>query len=137
MFQSWVWLLSCRLFYFSLHDEYPPFSYTTRSIYIAALPVLINWIEKQCSKSNILAMDHELVFGNSSSTAVYKLPSTIIYLEAVSNLNIRLRQICKTELEPKITVRKIENSMLCYDCKDSRPLCWKLKTLGWWLFLFS
>ena len=81
-------------------------------------------------------MDHELVFGNSSSTAVYKLPSTIIYLEAVSYLNIRLRQICKTELELKIRVRKIEDSTLCYGCKDSRLLCWKLKTLGWW-FLFS
>ena len=47
-------------------------------------------------------MDHELVFENSSSTAVYTLPNTIIYLIAVNYLNIRLRQIYLTNLELKI-----------------------------------
>ena len=44
---------------FSLHDDYPPFVYTTRYIYRTAPPFLINWNEKRCSKSNILTMDRE------------------------------------------------------------------------------
>ena len=72
-------------FFFSL--------YATQSIYIAALPVLINWNEKQCSKSDILNIDQELVLENSSAAAVYKLLSTIIYLKAIKYLNIRLTEI--------------------------------------------
>ena len=45
------------------------------------------------SEPNILAMDHKLVLGNSSSAAVNTLPNTIIYLKAVNYLNITLRQI--------------------------------------------
>ena len=47
-------------------------------------------------------MDHELAFENSSSTAVYTLPNTIIYLRAENYLNIRLRKIYLTNLEFKI-----------------------------------
>ena len=65
--------------------------YTTQSIYIAVLPFLINW--KQWSKSNILTMGHHLVLENSSSTAVYTMPNTIIFMKAIKYLNIRLRQI--------------------------------------------
>ena len=72
-------------FFFSL--------YGTQSIYIAALPVLINWNEKRCSKSDILNIDQELVLENSSAAAVYKLLSTIIYLKAIKYLNIRLTEI--------------------------------------------
>ena len=72
-------------FFFSL--------YATHSIYIAALPVLINWNEKRCSKSDILNIDQELVLENSSAAAVYKLLSTIIYLKAIKYLNIRLTEI--------------------------------------------
>ena len=105
--------LSCRLYYFSLHDDCPHFCslYTTRSISIAALPFLINW--KQWSESNILTADHDLVLENSSSAAVYTLPNTIIYLKALKYLNIRLRR----------------DLMLYYGCKNSGLLCWKLKTL--------
>ena len=65
--------------------------YTTRSIYIAAIPFLINW--KQWSKSNILTMDHNLVLESSSSTAIYTLLNTIIFLKTIKYLNIRLKQI--------------------------------------------
>ena len=40
---SCVQLLSFRLYYFSLHDDYPPFLYIMRTIYIAALPGLDNY----------------------------------------------------------------------------------------------
>ena len=86
-------LLSCTLYYFSLHDDYPSFLYTMQSIYITALPFLINWNEKLCSKSNILSMDNGLVPENSSSAAGYTLLNTIICLKTVKYLNIRLRQI--------------------------------------------
>ena len=75
------WLLSCILYYFSLHDDYSPLLYATWSVYITVLPFLINWNGKWRSKSNILTMDHELVFENSSSAAFYKLLNTIIYLK--------------------------------------------------------
>ena len=42
LFQSCVLLLSCTLYYFSLHDGYRLFLYTAQSIYIAALPFLVN-----------------------------------------------------------------------------------------------
>ena len=58
--------------------------YNIWPIYIAVLPFLINWNEKQCNKSNILTMDQELILENSSSTAVYTLPNAIIYLTAKS-----------------------------------------------------
>ena len=77
LFQSCVLLLSCRQSYFSLHDDYPPLIYTMQSIYIAALPFLINWNDKQCSESNILTMDHKVVLENPSSAAVNTLPNTI------------------------------------------------------------
>ena len=48
----------------------PLFLFTKRSIYIAALPLLINWNEKRCSEFNILTMDHELLLENYSSAAV-------------------------------------------------------------------
>ena len=38
-------------------------------------------------------MDHELVPEKSSSAAVYTLMNTIIYLKAVTLLNIMLKQI--------------------------------------------
>ena len=72
-------------------------------------------------------MDHKLVLENSSSGAVYTLPNTIIYLSAMKYLD--LGQIYKTDLELKIRLRKIDNRMLYYGCKDSGLLCWKLKTL--------
>ena len=72
-------------------------------------------------------MDHTLVLENSSSGAVYTLPNTIIYLSAMKYLD--LGQIYKTDLELKIRLRKIDNRMLYYGCKDSGLLCWKLKTL--------
>ena len=34
--------------------------YNTQSIDIVALPFLINWNEKQCSKSHILTIDHKM-----------------------------------------------------------------------------
>ena len=82
-FQFCVLLLSCIFYYFSLHDEYPPLLYTTRSIYIVTLPFLINWNEKPCSESNILTMDHEPVLENSSSAPFNTLPYTNIYLKAI------------------------------------------------------
>ena len=91
-------ILYCRLYYFSLHDDYQPFLYTMRPIYIAALLFLINWNEKRHRESNILTMDHELVLENSSSNAVNTLLNTIIYLKAIKYLDIRLRQkawLCK------------------------------------------
>ena len=94
LFQSCALLLSCRLYYFSLHDDYPPSLYTMWSIDIAGLPFLINWNEKLSSESNILTIDHKFVLDNSSSDTVNTLPNTIIYLEAVKYLDIRLRQIC-------------------------------------------
>ena len=43
--------------------------------------------------SNILTMDHKLVLQNSSSAVAYMLPNTIIYMQVIKYLNIRLRQI--------------------------------------------
>ena len=48
-----------RLYYFSLHDDYPPL-YTMQSFYIAALPILVNGNEKQCTEFNILTLDHNI-----------------------------------------------------------------------------
>ena len=76
LFQFFLLLRSCRLYYFSLHDDYPPFLYTAQPIYIAALPFLINWNEKQFSKSKIMTMDHKPVLENSNLAAVYTLPNT-------------------------------------------------------------
>ena len=90
-----MYLISIRTFgkTFGLYDDYPPFLYTTQSIYIAGLSFLINWNEKRCSESNILTIDHKLVLESSSSAAVNTLPNTIIYLKAVKYLNFWLRQI--------------------------------------------
>ena len=74
-------------------------------------------------------MDHKLALENSSSAAVNILPNSIIYLKALKYVNIRLRQIFKTNLEYKIRMQKIEDRMLCYGYKDSRILRWRLKTL--------
>ena len=93
LFQSCVLPISCRLYRFNLLDDYPSFLHTTRSIYIAVLPYLINLDEKQCSRSNILTMDHKPVLENSSPTAVNTLQNTIIYLKAVKYLNIRMRHL--------------------------------------------
>ena len=93
LFQSCVLLLSYRLYYFSLHDDYTPFLYTKQPIYRAALSFLINWNEKQCTESNILTMEHELFLENSSSANVNTLSNTIIHLKATKYLNIRLRKI--------------------------------------------
>ena len=49
-----------------------------RSIYIAALPFVINWNENWFSESNILAMDRERDLENSSLVTVYTLQNTII-----------------------------------------------------------
>ena len=86
--------------------------YITWSIYIAALPFLIN--SKQWSKSNILTMDHDLALENSSSAAVCTLLNTIFFLKAIKYLNIRLRSI-----KLKVRVWKIEDQMLYYGCKLS------------------
>ena len=59
LFQSCVLLFSCRLYCFSLHNDHPSFLYSTRSIFIAALPFLINWDEKRYSECNILPMNHK------------------------------------------------------------------------------
>ena len=67
--------------------------YITESIYIVALPFLLNWNEKQCSKSNMLTIELEFFLENSSSAFVYTLLNTVIYLKALKYLNIRLRQI--------------------------------------------
>ena len=91
LFQSYVLLLSSRLSYYSLHDDYSPFLYTTWSIYIAGLPFLIIRNGKQCSKSNILTTNHDHVLENSSSAVVNKLPNTIMYWKVVKCFNIRLR----------------------------------------------
>ena len=108
LFQSYVLLLTHKLYYFSLHDDYHPFLYTTRSIYTAATQFLINWTEKRCSKSNILTMNHELVFENSSSAGLYTVPNSIIFLKVIKYLNIRLREIYYPDLEPKTRMRKTE-----------------------------
>ena len=50
-FQSFVLLLSCRWYYFSLRYDDPPFLYTAQRIFTGALPFLINWNEKWFSKS--------------------------------------------------------------------------------------
>ena len=129
LFQSCILLLSFRLPCFSLHDDYPPFLYTTQSICIAALPFLANWIEKRCSESNILTMDHELVLKNSSSAPVFTLQNNITYLKAVkywvSDWGIYVKQTRASDLR----VGKIKDRMLCYGCKNSELFCWKLKTL--------
>ena len=93
LFQSCVLFIFCRLYYFSLHDDYPLFTYNTRFIYRAALQFLTNWNEKQYSKPNLMTMDHKLVAKNSSSAVAYTLPTAMIYLKAVKYLNIVLRQI--------------------------------------------
>ena len=84
-------------------------------------------------------MNPELFIENSISAAFNTLPfntlpNTIIYLKVVKYLNIRLRQICETNLE--LTMRKIENRMLYYGCKGWELLCLKFKALWWCLFLF-
>ena len=84
LFQSCVLRLFCRLYYFSLHDDYPPLLYTTQSVYIAALAFLTSRNDKRCYKSNVLTMEHQLVIENSSLAGVYTLPYTIIYLKAAS-----------------------------------------------------
>ena len=93
LFQSCVLFLSCRLYYLSLHDEYPLFAYNTRFIYREALQILTNWNERQYSKPELLAMDHKRGPENSSSAVAYTQPTTIIYLKAVKYLNNVLRQI--------------------------------------------
>ena len=82
-------------------------------------------------------MDHELVPENRSSEDANILPNTSIYLKAVNYLNLKLRQIYRIKRICNLSVRKIEDGVVYHDCKDSGPLCWKLKTLWWWFFLFS
>ena len=41
LFQSCVLLFCCQLYHFSLKDDCPPFLYTTRYIYIAALSLIL------------------------------------------------------------------------------------------------
>ena len=96
LFECCVLLLSCRLYFSSLHDDYPPFWYTRRSIYKAVLPFLINWNEKLGSESNRMTMDHELVFEYSSSDAINTLPNTIIYCKSGKYMNIRLKTFIST-----------------------------------------
>ena len=124
LFQYYEQLISCKLYYFNLHDDYSPFllHYTTWSTSTEVLPWLVNWNEEQCSESNILIMNHELFHGNSSSVVVYTLPNIITYLNAIKYWNIRLRQIYETNMELKIMVWKTEGWRLL------GLLCWKLKT---------
>ena len=49
--------------------------------------------QKCCSKSNMVTMDHKHFPENSSSAALNTLPNTIIYLNALKYLNIRLRHL--------------------------------------------
>ena len=93
LFRSCVLFIFCRLYYFSLHDDYPLFPYNTRFIYRAAPQFLTNWNEKQYSKPSLMTMDRKIVPENSSSAVTYTLPTTMIYLKAVKHLNIVLRQI--------------------------------------------
>ena len=92
-FPSCALHLSFRLHFFSVHYEYPPFLYNMLSIYIAALPFLINWSEKQCCKSNILTMDHKLVLKISVQLLLTHCWITLFVLKTIKYLNIRLRQI--------------------------------------------
>ena len=129
---DWKWLpgLVCL---------FTPFLCNTQSIYIAALPFLINWNEKHYTKSSILTMDHKLFVENSSSAAVNTLPNCIIYFECrkVFGYQTETDLLHETNLELKIKVWKIDNGMLYYGCKDLGLLCRKLKRLWLWLFLFS
>ena len=63
-------------------------------------------------------MNHELVLENSCSAAIYVLPNIIIYFKAGKYLNIRRRRIYQVDLELKRRVRKNEDQMLYYGCKD-------------------
>ena len=114
-FQSCALLLSSRLYLFSLHNDYPPFLYTMQSIYRAALSFLINWNDKQCTKSSILTIDYKFVPENPSSPAV--------------NTNIRLVRSIKWTLNLIQGVQKIGDWMLYYGCKDLELMCWKIKML--------
>ena len=93
LFPSCALHLSFRLHFFSVHYEYAPFLYNMLSIYIAALPFLINWSEKQCCKSNILTMDHKLVLKISVQLLLTHCWITLSVLKTIKYLNIRLRQI--------------------------------------------
>ena len=93
LFQSCVLLLSSKLYYFSLHDNHPPFLYSV--IYLhsnASIFDKLKW-EKQYSKCNILTMDHKRVPENFSSPAVNTMPNTIICLKVLKYLDIRLRHL--------------------------------------------
>ena len=92
LFQPCVLLLSCRSYYFSLHDDYPPFLYTMRSIYIAALVFLITWNEKRCSEPSTLTMDHKLNMENFSLVADNTAEYHYLF-EGQKYLNIKLKQI--------------------------------------------
>ena len=125
---DWKWLpgLLCL---------FAPFLYNTQSIYIAALPFLINWNEKHYTKSSILTMDHKLFVENSRSAAVNTLPNYIIYFEGRKVFEYRTETDLlheTTNLELKVKVWKIDDG-----CKDLGLLCRKLKRLWLWLFLFS
>ena len=71
-----------------LHSCTVHFLFTEQRYYF-----LINLNEEQCSKFNMLTMDHEFVLENSSLAGAYTLPNTIIYLKAIKYLNVRVRQI--------------------------------------------
>ena len=89
LFNSCILFLSCRLYYFSLYDDFPPLLYTLRSIYIGVLPYLINYNAKQCNKSKKLTMDHELV----------NWYSCCLHTGEYHDLFEGLRQIYYTDLE--------------------------------------
>ena len=74
-------------------------------------------------------MDHKLFAENSSSTAVNTLPNKIIYFEGrkVFEYQTETDLLYETNLELKIKVRKTEDGVLYYGCKDLGLLSWKFK----------
>ena len=123
LFHSCVLLLPCRLYYFSLHDDYPPIlqlAHYTICLHSSAT----TFDELKWEATMTMTMDHKLVIENSSSVAaeylyLFKGHKVFEYQTVADLLN-----------GPKgVRVRKIEEQILYYSCKDSGLLCWKLKTL--------
>ena len=80
LFQSCILLLSCRLYNFDLHDDYPPFLYTMQSIYIAALPILMNW-----NGSNIA----NLIYWPQTTNLFLKVPVQLLLTHCRIPLQIK------------------------------------------------
>ena len=93
LFQSCLLLFFCRLYYFSLFDEFSPFLYTTQSMSITAVPFFeklkweaMYWIQYTDHKPQTFS--GKLQFGPCLHTAKYH------YLfEGCTAPSVRLRQI--------------------------------------------